>query len=72
MSKDYKVDKYIIGYDKYVEEEGSVGVREVLCLKTMTYGFSINGGSVEIVDISKQDILEKFKYLLTKEQIKRL
>lgn len=67
-----KIDHYIVGYDEHTEGGGSVGVREILCLKTMTYGFSINGGPVEIVDVSKQDIIEKFKHLLTKEQIEEL
>lgn len=66
-------DNYIVGYDSYDEDaKSSVGVKEVLNFKDLSYCLEINGEIKETKFLSKEEALSKFGYCLNKFEKEKL
>ena len=65
MKDKLNIIEYTIGYDKYDEdsENKSIGVKEILNFRDLSYGIYLNGEYKEVKFLTKEEALNKFGYL---------
>lgn len=70
--KELNIEQFTVGFDAYDEADGeSVGVKEILNFKDLSYGLFLNGECKAVKFLTKEEALEKFGHISeeTKQKI---